>query len=402
MGILNRFFRPPSKDTFAHLLMDGIRNAGESGPIIYDAAEFCLRKENRQVTSLANAYIEYCAATSQKQNDVLKRWIRGWFLLDKETPREFEDVRPDLYPALRNRAYFETLSLRAKLEHGKVQHWPYKPVGEHLAAALVHDMRDGLRTIRDDELEAWRISFYEALEVAIDNLKRLPARLLGPKEGDGLYLISGDDNHGASRLLLLDMIRGLSVKGDPIALVPTRDVTLVAGSDDCDALRAMVAFAKGEKDNHHPVTTITQRLQGDEWFTWLPPQNHALYNEFKLLQLERLVGDYRVQKELLDALHQKQGTDLFVAGCNAVQNNKTGQATSYAVWAADLVTWLPQVDMIAFMKGPDSKPQMYPWDQVVQAAGDMLKPLDIYPLRYEVRGFPNEQQFAAMGTPGNL
>ena len=86
---------------------------------------------------------------------------------------------------------------------------------------------------------------------------------------------------------------------------------------------------------------------------------------------------------------------------NAVQNNKTGQATSYTVWAADLATWLPRVDIIAFMRGPDSKPQMYPWDQVVQAAGEMLKPLDIYPLRYEVSCFPNEQQFAAMGKPGS-
>ena len=225
MGIFDRFFGSPSKDRkdrFAHLLMDGIRNAGESGPIVYDSAEFCLRKENRQVTSLANAYIEYCAASSQGQKEVLKRWIRGWFLLDKETPQELEDVRPDLYPAVRNRAYFETLSLRAELEHGKVQHWPYKPVGEHLAAALVHDMGGGLRTIRDDELEGWGISFNEALEAAIDNLKQLPARLLGPKKGDGLYLIAGDDNHGASRLLLLDPIRGLSVKGNRIVLVPTR------------------------------------------------------------------------------------------------------------------------------------------------------------------------------------
>ena len=257
MGLFDKFFGPPSKDKFAQMVIDAICKAGETGSIVFDPGDFCLRKENRQVTCLANAYIEYCAADQQERENVLKRWVRGWFLLDKEVPKKFEDIGPDLCPSVQSRAYYELMSLRTKVEHDRIQEWPHVIVGEHLAVGLIHDMKDGLRLIRDDELDTWGVTLYEALEVAVDNLKQRPTRVIGPETGEGLYTPVSDDNHDASRLLMLDMIRDFRVKGDPIAMIPTRDMLLVAGSEDCDALSRMLNLARNERDNeHHVISTV--------------------------------------------------------------------------------------------------------------------------------------------------
>jgi hypothetical protein len=38
------------------------------------------------------------------------------------------------------------------------------------------------------------------------------------------------------------------------------------------------------------------------------------------------------------------------------------------------------------------------WDRVVAAASDLMEPLDMYPERYRVAGFPSEQQLVEMGA----
>jgi hypothetical protein len=41
---------------------------------------------------------------------------------------------------------------------------------------------------------------------------------------------------------------------------------------------------------------------------------------------------------------------------------------------------------------------MVEWRRVMDTAGDLLEPLDMYPFRYRVREFPSEEQLAAMGN----
>jgi len=41
---------------------------------------------------------------------------------------------------------------------------------------------------------------------------------------------------------------------------------------------------------------------------------------------------------------------------------------------------------------------MVEWQRVLEVVGDMMEPVDIYPPRFRVRGFPSEKQLAAMGN----
>lgn len=403
MGLFDKLFKPPSKEKFAQIVMDGIRRAGETATLVYDGKEFSVRGEGPRTVNLGNAYAEYCAAPREQRRDVVQRWVRGWFAFAKEMPEEYEDARHDLLPTLRSRSYFDVTRLQmVDLDGGKGT-WPYQTIGEHFAAGLVYDMHVGMRSIRQDDLDNWGATFYEAMEAALENLQQRPTSFIGPQEGEGVYVSVNGDNYDCARLLLLDVIRKMRVKGEPIAFVPNRDTLIVTGSEDIDGLKGMLVLAKDALEKqHHPVSTIALRFTGDEWTTWLPPPNHALYNDFKLMQVKMLVDEYRAQKVVLDKLHEKRRENVIVATYNGVQVNETGVVHTYAVWSHGIISWLPQADIIAFMQSGEEKPRMYDWDRVVQAVGDLLKPLEMYPPRFEVSGFPTEDQFAAMGEPRTL
>ena len=98
---------PPGEDAFAQMLIDGIRRAGETGAIHFDPEQFALTNARQATLNLANAYREYCSAPPDIRQEVFQKWVRAWFLPEKPTPEEYEDIRPDLLPVVRRRGYYE-------------------------------------------------------------------------------------------------------------------------------------------------------------------------------------------------------------------------------------------------------------------------------------------------------
>lgn len=104
---------------------------------------------------------------------MLQKWVRAWFVSEKNIPEEYEDVRPDLLPAVRGRAYYDVTRLRLQLAGNTTAEWPYQPLGEHLSVGLVYDMHEAMLTIRQEGLDNWGVTFYEAMEAARENLAQL-------------------------------------------------------------------------------------------------------------------------------------------------------------------------------------------------------------------------------------
>jgi uncharacterized protein YtpQ (UPF0354 family) len=399
MAFLNRLFnRPPSQDAFATLVRNRIQKADETADLIYDPEQFSLSAEGGHRFYLANVHAEYCAASSGDRPKILKHAVRTWFTSTKSIPDEFEDARHDLLPAVRSRSYFDNVALMSRIEGNDKAGSLYQPLGEDLAIGLVYDLPDAMRSVGQGDLNGWNVTFYEALEAARENLKQLPCSIIGPEEGEGLYMAVTQDSYDASRLLMVDMIRQLRVKGDPVAMVPNRDTLLVAGVDDEEALTAMLTLAKQALEQPRIITVKALRLDGEQWVSWLPNEKHPLYPEFRLLYVQSCGQDYHEQKELLDALHEKTGIDVFVASYSAVQDNNTGAVFTYTVWSKDVPTLLPRTDRVAFNED-GKKPVMAPWDRVTATVGELMEPVDdMYPERFEVVDYPTGEQFDAMGA----
>jgi uncharacterized protein YtpQ (UPF0354 family) len=391
---------PLSKDDFGRTVADRIKKAGEPGSVTYVSEGFRILIEDEgelvQQFNLSNVYKEYCARQADQRERMLSKIVQTALVRHKTIPEDWEDVQPDVMPAVRSRATFEMLSLEQRSQ-GKpaLTDLPSFGVGDHLLALLVYDMPESTQTIPGKQLQDWGVNFYEAMEVAKENLAAIEMSI--SKAGDGFYAVMTGDSYDSSRLLLLDLLPQLEIQGDPIAMVPHRDVLLITGADDRDGLAMMAQFAETAFDHPRYLSCLPLALDGTQWVAWMPPAAHPHFLPYRLLELKSLAGLYERQQALLNAVHDQEGTETFVATYSTAESN-TGAMLSYSAWTAGVDSLLPKTHKL-FLAHPDRGILAGgDWDKVQQAVGDLLEETDLYPVRYRVRGFPSEEQLAAIGN----
>jgi hypothetical protein len=400
VGLLDYFFGPPNKDKFARLMLAEIAKTKLEGPLSYDAEQFLLQREGTGFINLANIYLEYCQAPRPERAGILQRFLKGMLSSRQfELPEDFEDLHPDLLPVVRSRFQIESVRLQALARGSDKVNIPQQLIGEHLALSLVYDMPHSMQSIGQTDLDAWNVTFYEAVEAARHNLEQMNNFAVASLD-DRVFVTATGDNYDASRLLLVDVIRTFPVRGRPVAIVPNRDTLLIAGQDDVEGLQLLATLAEEASQKPRPISTVTLTLVDDEWQTWLPEPTSPAYNRLHELQLRSIGGEYTDQKELLEQLHTARHEDIFVASFSGIQDSKTGQMSSYCIWPRGVRALLPETEEIFLMDGDPQAPELIarvPWDRVQQVAGHLLQPQDFYPPRYLVNDFPSERELAKLG-----
>jgi len=245
-----------------------------------------------------------------------------------------------------------------------------------------------------EQLEKWGISYYEALEIARENLEQ--EQFAFARIGDGFYASSNGDSYDSSRLLLPNLIERFKVEGDLIAMVPNRDSLLVAGSEDEQSLTIMLDLAAKALEDPRPMVPIPVRLDGDDWVDWTPPSQYSLAPRFQELARRFLHGEYEDQQNLLNQLYERKAIDLFVASCSAVQKDD-GSVFTYAVWSKGCHALLPKAEWLMFFRGENDIPAVASWEKAEQVVGHLMKTTEHYPPRVEVSDFPTEAELARLG-----
>lgn len=393
-------FGPPKPDKFAQVFVAALREAGDTRDVQFDADEFrLLFIENGEVNGVANLhnfYDDYCATPKAERAQCLRHLVKATLSHLKETPKDFDDAKHDLRPKIWTRCTFEKIRLQQELEGGEEPDIPMQAVGEHLVATLVYDLPEAVHTIGQAHLDEWGVSFYEAMEIARRNLEETEFTFAGI--GEDLYGSATGDTYDASRLLLLDLIRQLGVNGNHVAMVPNRDTLLITGIDDEAGLVMVQTLAeKALEEDPRPMVATPLRLDGDEWVDWSVPPDHPLYKSFASLELKWLHQEYADQKELLDALDEKNGTDIFVASYSAIEKKDTGDLVSYCVWSDGVEALLPQTQKVLFLRGEDLAATAS-WDKVQEIVGGLMEQTEAYPARYRVTSFPSDELLAALGN----
>jgi hypothetical protein len=217
----------------------------------------------------------------------------------------------------------------------------------------------------------------------------------------GVWLSRWRDNHDASRLILTDLLQAHPVQGDLVAMAPNRDTLIITGSEDEAGLKHIAVLAEKELDQVRAITGLAFLLDNETWLPWLPGAEHPLHDRFNELRLKSFGRDYAVQKDLLDALHERAGTDIWVASYSAVRNDETGKSHSYCVWSQGVDTLLPRADQVYFFVPEGDKGGTVvaraSWERVLQVAGHLMQPQGVYPARFRVTEFPTDEQLAAIG-----
>jgi hypothetical protein len=283
MDPLDSLFGPRDKEQFARLVIDRLKQAGETAPIIYNSDDFSLTldADGTCTFELANVYAQYRSLPEDKQKELLQRVVDAWF--GHDLPGHFEDLHPRLLPALRSRAMYD---------------------------------------LTQNHLDGRGVSFDEAMEAARENLarRRRPTRFRTLAKVPGIFVLNENDGCDASRLIFTHAIRSLHVRGDPVAMVPNEHLLVVAGTEDVAALKAMAELTPDAMNRPPALSGIPVRLDGDEWVSWMPKAHRPHFQAFHALRLQTLRMYYEEQQRLLETLYEQTEERVSVGQYNAVQN----------------------------------------------------------------------------------
>lgn len=395
-----------SQDEFAAQLCRDARTAGETCQFDYDRETFQLRflKDDGTIdvtSSLQNVYAEYLEAPVASRPAVVKRFLRGILSRKREMPDEFEDALPDILPVIRSRFFSERLKLERRVggDFGKASDLLGIPLGDQFEAIFVYDLPDSMRYLGTGVLDDWDVSIYEIAEAANQNLGELSTSFAGIE--NQFYLCAEADNYASSRILLVDSIRQLEVKGDWVAMVPNRDTLLITGSDDPDGLRMMARMAEEAYKKPRRQGLGLLRLVDNDWEAWFPPKDSPVYPQYRKLELMSRADEYSDQQEILDKILEKEMVEQFVASYSVVQK-QNGDLFSYCVWSEGVISLLPESQKVVFMRNRDDggDPELVAavsWEKVQDVLRHRLTETDYYPPRWLVEDFPTDEEFAGLG-----
>lgn len=400
MGLFDRLRGEPTLDRFAARLIAALRRAGGPDVHRYDRERGrILHLRDGQVvgvSNLGNLYRTYCGLPRAERRRYLQTCLRTTGARARPLPEDFESARPDLRPKIWPRAALERARLGGLLgEPAGDPEQPAVPVGEHLVVTPAYDWPDSIQSIPASTLRDWGVSLYEVLEAARANLEETTVGYA--QIGDGLDSFLSGDTYDACRLLLVDRIRALEVAGRHVAMAPNRDTLLITGDADEAGLALLATMAEAALAEPYPLCAAPLILEGDDWEDWEPPPGHPLAARFRGLMLDWIGPEYTEQKRLLDAVHRRQGVDVFVASYSAVQE-QDGRCWSYCVWGQGVDTLLPVAQRVFLMQaGRQGPAAVGDWSRVREVVGDLMEPTEHYPTRYRVRSFPDAAALAAIG-----
>jgi len=378
----------PTREEFAQLMLRAMADAGDAA-WRFDQGDYALRHaKDARVFFLANAFAEYCSAPRDQRAPMVKRLTQ--IQLVDSPDMALETVRWSVLPRVRERLYFEMVRLTT-LMMGKAAAQHHVPLADAVSVAFCVDFPDRILELNAETLRGWSISTQELSQLALHNLRQRSENTFVPV-APGVFASRWRDNHDASRILLTHEIERLGVKGHPVATIPNRDHLIITGSQDVAGLQTLITATGKILEEPRPMLAVPFILQDGAWAAFRPPADHPLHATIEQAWLDTRLMEYAEQKSLMDKLHEKDGTDVFVATLSAIRK-KDGAPFTYSVWTRDVRTLLPRSACVVLISGESGQePIMVPWDDVARVAGHLMTPVaDGYPARFEVARFPESE-----------
>ncbi|MFD4838305.1 hypothetical protein ACFWP0_12440 [Achromobacter sp. NPDC058515] len=401
MGFFDSFFRrKPTQDQFAKLFVNAARQQGFDAELQYKADEFRLLLAEGSFFNLHNAYHAYCGNKGAERERALQRYVCALASSTQGTPQQASEVRPLLRAIIRNRSAIEDVRLHHIRAEGNddAHHPSYLPFGDDCAVLLALDHPDAISTLTNGPEAAWKLTFDQALAIAMDNLRDEPDNFA--ELATGVYGGAWADGYDISRALLPDMLERVPVRGRPVFMMPTRDALLVAGDNDDEGLLKMVELCHLAIQHGRMISPHMYHYE-DKTASRYQPRDAALAHRLAHLARVLAKSEYDAQKEALDHIHEEQGKDIFVASYNLfTQNEDPGTSFSLASWTRGVDTSLPRVDRLALVR-PDAaddigEVRVVSWEQAAHLLEPLLAPENYYPIRYRTLGFPEDAQLAQL------
>ncbi|MBI5548754.1 MAG: hypothetical protein HY901_33140 [Deltaproteobacteria bacterium] len=404
MSFLAHLLRPLDQASFAKEIDRELAKRGQSKGIRVDAQELVLHFGDDRTFYLGNLYEEYRRTGAFRRARVFEFVIQQALATAPEVPEDFLAARKGLMPSVRDPLTFDLQRLRLPVQAPGADASKldpvWQPLGDDYSVSLVFDGPQTMSYLNRDQFKTWDVPFERALEYALDNLAARPFRqVLASK---GLWGFDTSDSYDSARLLLLDLMRSLDLRGRPVAVIPNRELLLVAGEDDPEGLEALVELATERFNHPRCIGTAPLVLDGDTWRAFRPDGDDPLHVQLRNMSVRNLGTRYAEQKQVLEKLQEQvQEGPRVVADSLGFVKEATQVLHTYCIWGAGVPTLLPRTEWVALVKGeivsgdPGSW-ALYPWDAVLAEAGPLMKAQGLTPERWAVDGFPSSESLARL------
>lgn len=311
-------------------------------------------------------------------------------MMQNYVPSDFEEVRAKLRPVIRRTT--ERGAANFHLKAGpQGRSMAFRPSCENMEIGIAYDGEFNIARLGEGKLKEWGITFDEAYDVAIDNLRAQSATPFMVLR-NAVFASQFGDFYDASRLLLTDLLYRQPINGAPVVMVPNRTVLLLTGDRNPEGLKLMLDIAIEERAKPRPLPPLMLRWDGHGWQSFVPP---GLESKLQELRVQELLADYQDQVQFLNQAHERDGIKIFVAKYLAYKG-ETGDVFSACTWTAVVHSLLPKTDIVVLLRLRDNKCAFLPWAELVAACGEFLKPSGNLPIRYKVDGFPADDVFLAL------
>ncbi|MEA9578715.1 DUF1444 family protein [Xanthomonas nasturtii] len=393
------FNRKPSPENFAKRLLAALRTRGAGEDMDYDPDTFQLVGRNGRTINLHNLYQTYSNADHRGRDDAIRSYVAAFMEggNGESQGTTFEQMRPALMPVLRHRAMLEEMRLAHRREHGPDAAFTvvFREVGDDCAELLAIDRADSISLLLQGPNQEWGINLQQGLVIAHDNLRDATSDRF-VEVAPGVFRGAWQDAYDTSRVLLPDVIARVAVRGRPVFMLPTRDCLLVVGDRDEAPMAAMLELSIEAASQGRCVSALAYTYEERRIVPFALPQPQHLLRQGDLRRMMD-VSSYAMQRELLQAVHEAEQLDIFVASYGVYkESGGSGHQFSLATWTEDVDTLLPKADRIAFVASKeegDADVVVTQWEQAVGVVGALmeLQP-EFYPPRYRVRSFPSPVQ----------
>lgn len=326
------------------------------------AGEFAIRCDDGTF-HLNNAYADWRAVRRGARDAVLVHYFQPL----PDLPADWASAAEHVRLRVRNRLY-ELVTREASPEADGPQ-LLCRPLAGHLCVELVYDLPTAIMSVSPARLAEWGVSEDEAYAAGA---QRLAASAADPFEhvGEGVWTSHVGDNYDSSRLLL-PAIADLAVDGEPVAVPATRDLLVIAGSDDLDALKVLLATATRALDDPRVDSARPIVLQDGAWRPFTVPAGHPLRGALDNLVHRDLARDYDAQKALLDRENTRADRDVFVATYLLFEGER-GALRSASSWAP-IATCNPHTDDYGVISPDGTEVAIVPAERVLAQEGTWIE-----------------------------
>lgn len=326
---------------------------------------------------------------------LLEQFLADALATEDALPTHYASASPRLRPVLRSTHCVAAAQQSVAAMHpGTSFELPHQAWAGDLVVALVLDQAHSMAWVDRAMLARWGVDWQQALDDALDNLRRLSASPRWQELVPGVWRGHWADGYDSARALLPEVIhRGPARR--PLVMLPFREALLLTSAEHAPGIEAMCAWALGQLDG--PLRWLSPQLLRLDERRWTPhaPHDRAAALQAMLLMRSRLDAYARQQQAL-----QEQAPEGPHAASFRVTQAPDGALVSYALWieaeGGDVL--LPEADrvLLAWQVEGRLRELLLPWPLLMAQLGDLLETTGHQPPRYRTRRFPDPARLAAL------